>query len=113
MDPAMKEKINIVFGNIFREARLKNGLTQAGIAERLGISEKYISRIENGTDGVSNETLIKYMNILGITPNELYKEFINNEQVKAHIEFSESLDDLSADKINFLVSVIQLLKKLD
>ena len=38
--------------------------TQKELAEKIGISLKYISRIENGNNGVKTQTLIKYMNVL-------------------------------------------------
>lgn len=44
-----KVDIDKVLGEVFKEYRLKNKLTQEKIAEKLGISVKYISRIENGT----------------------------------------------------------------
>ena len=51
-----KIDIDRVLGNTFKEYRLKSKLTQEKIAEVLGISVKYISRIENGTGGVKIET---------------------------------------------------------
>ena len=112
MDSKGKSEINIIFGKILRDYRIKNRFTQERMAEELGISVKYISRIENGNGGVKTETLIKYMNILGISPNVLYQKFINNEKVKNQIELSEMVNDLSDDKIDFLISLIDLLKNL-
>ena len=66
MKSVKKIDIDKVLGEIFKEYRVKNKLTQEKIAEKLGISVKYISRIENGTGGVKVETLVNYMNILGI-----------------------------------------------
>ena len=66
MKSITKTDIDKVLGEIFKEYRLKNNLTQEKIAEKLGISVKYISRIENGIGGVKVETLVKYMNILNI-----------------------------------------------
>lgn len=113
MDTKIKSEMDKVFGSILKDYRLKNSLTQAEIAEKLGISEKYVSRIETGTGGISKETLAKYMNILGISPNTMYKEFINNPQIKTEIEVSEKINGLSEDKLNVILGMIELLKTLE
>ena len=88
------------------------GLTQEQLAEQLGISLKYISRIENGNNGIKTQTLIKYMNILKITPNTLYKEFITDSQTKKNIELTEKICSLSEEKKVFITSVIDLLNDM-
>ena len=100
-------------GKILREFRLKNRLTQEQLSEKLSISLKYISRIENGNNGVKTQTLINYMNVLGITPNTVYKPFITHPEIAKNIEISEKLDCLSDEKKDFLNAMIDLLKDLD
>ena len=46
MKSLKKLDIDKVLGEVFKEYRVKNKLTQEKIAEKLGISVKYISRIE-------------------------------------------------------------------
>ena len=72
----------------------------------------YISRIENGNNGIKTQTLIKYMNILKITPNTLYKEFITDSQTKKNIELTEKICSLSEEKKVFITSVIDLLNDM-
>ncbi len=107
-----KIDIDKILGEIFKEYRLKNSLTQEKIAEKLGISVKYISRIENGTGGVKVETLVNYMNILGISPNTIFEKLIENDDLKLQIQLSKKLTELSDDKINFVITIIDLLKNL-
>ena len=113
MKSEKKVDIDKVLGEIFKEYRVKNKLTQEKIAEKLGISVKYISRIENGNNGVKTQTLINDMNILGITPNTIYSSFITNQEAAKNIEISEKISSLSDDKKDFLNSIIDLLKELD
>lgn len=47
-----KSEIDKIFGKILRDFRVKNGFTQEQLSEELGISLKYISRIENGNNGI-------------------------------------------------------------
>ena len=113
MNSISKTEVDKIFGKILRDFRIKNELTQEKLSEKLGISLKYISRIENGNSGIKTQTLIKYMNILGISPNTIYKEFITNEKIKSQIELSEKMNDLSEDKLAFLDSIVDLLKNLN
>lgn len=111
MKSTKKLDIDKILGEIFKEYRVKNKLTQEKIAEKLGISVKYISRIENGTGGVKVETLVNYMNILCISPNVLFEKLITNENLKSHIELSKKVNNLSDDKIYLISSIIDLLNK--
>lgn len=112
MDSLTKEDIDKSIGQVLKRFRKSYHLTQEKISEQVGISLKYVSRIENGNGGISTETLIRYMNSLGITPNTIYKDFIYNEKVKRQIELSEKLTNLSEEKLIFLSTIIELLKDL-
>ena len=112
MKSIKKLDIDKVLGEVFKEYRLKNNLTQEKIAEKLGISVKYISRIENGTGGVKVETLVNYMNILCISPNVIFEKLIVNENLKTQLQLSKRARELSDDKINFILSIIDLLENI-
>ncbi len=112
MSSISKSDIDKNFGKILRDFRVKNKLTQEQLSEKLGISLKYISRIENGNNGVKTQTLINYMNILGITPNTIYASFITDKEAAKNIEISEKLALLSDEKKDFINSMIDLLQNL-
>ena len=113
MEPVSKENIDKIFGKILREYRIKNNLTQEQLSEKLGISLKYISRIENGNNGVKTQTLINYMNILGITPDLLYKPFIKHSEISENIKVSEKIVSLSKEKKQFILEIVDLLNNLN
>ena len=52
------------------------------------------------------------MNILGISPNLMYKEFINNPRVKKEIEVSEKISELSTEKLEIILEMTKMLKDL-
>lgn len=112
MNAEVKSEMDKVFGMILKKHRIELNLTQAEMSEKLGISEKYVSRVETGTGGISKETLAKYMNLLGISPNKMYKEFINNPRVKTEIEVSEQISSLSEEKLQVILEMTKLLKDL-
>ena len=109
MNSVSKNEINNSFGKVLKDFRVKKGYTQETMAEKLGISLKYISRIENGYSGIKTRTLINYMNILGITPNTIFKELMTNKDIIKQIEISEKLNQLSEEKLNFVDNMIDLL----
>ena len=113
MSSDLKLNIDKSFGKTLKEYRTKNHFTQEYLSENLSISLKYISRIENGNNGVKVETLINYMNLLGITPNTIFAPFMTHPEVTKNIEISEKVLDLSNDKKDFLNSTIDLLKNLN
>ena len=113
MNSFTKLDIDKIFGKILRDFRKKHHLTQEELSEKLGISLKYISRIENGNNGVKTQTLIRYMNILGITPNTIFSAFITNEEAAKNVEISEKIVNLSDEKKELLNSIIDLLKDFD
>lgn len=112
MKSLKKMDIDKILGEIFKEYRIKNKLTQEKIAEKLGISVKYISRIENGTGGVKVETLVNYMNILGISPNIIFDKLIINEDLRPQLNLSNKASKLSNEKINFVSDIIDMLEDL-
>lgn len=113
MNSVSKSDIDKNIGKVLRDFRIKNKLTQEQLSEKLGISLKYISRIENGNNGVKTQTLIKYMNILGLTPNTIYAPFITDKEAAKNIEISEKLSFLSDEKKDFISSMIDLLQELN
>ena len=113
MNSISKSDIDKNFGKVLRKYRIKNHLTQEQLSEELSISLKYISRIENGNNGIKTQTLIHYMNFWGITRNTIYKPFMEHPEVAKNIELSEKINDLSDEKKEFLSSVIDLLRNLD
>ena len=52
------------FGQKIQEYRKKNHLTQAMLAEKVGVNEKQISRIESGFNYPNLNTFIKMLSIL-------------------------------------------------
>ena len=109
MDSFSKSEIDKFFGKIIKEYRLKSGITQEKLSEELGISIKYVSRLENGYSGIKRQTLINCMNLLGISPNIIFSEFMTNEDVINKIEISHKLEKLSKKQLNFVNGMIELI----
>lgn len=60
-------------GRNFRRLRLAKGLTQELVAERSGISQQYLSGLEQGTRNPSIVILYEIAQALGVSHVELVK----------------------------------------
>lgn len=110
MDSFSKAEIDKHFGKILKAYRKKAKITQEELAEKLGISLKYISRIENGNNGVKTQNLIQYMNILGVPPDTLFGIFMTHPNIKKDMDFYQKITSLSEEQKEFVSSIIDLLK---
>lgn len=59
------------FATALRELRLRRGLTQATLAERLGTSEQYLSRLEAGKVAPGVDQVARLAEALGATVHDL------------------------------------------
>lgn len=59
-------------GNRVRELRVRAGLTQSRLADRVDISHEFMSRLERGIKAPSLETAKKIADALGISVAELF-----------------------------------------
>lgn len=101
-------------GNFILEERKAKNLTQAKLAEKLFISEKTISKWENGNGIPDTESLPKICEILGISINELLSgERLSNAdyKIKAEEKMLElrKLKEEHDKKMLFLETVIGVL----
>ena len=110
MNSVTKSDIDKDFGQTIKKFRVNAGLTQEQLSEKLGISLKYISRLENGYSGIKTQTLIRCMNILGIEPNILFSKFITNKDIKDNIQLSVDIATLPEDYKFLASSIVDLLK---
>jgi transcriptional regulator with XRE-family HTH domain len=56
-----------------REWREFRNLRQEDLAKLVGVSESIISRYETGRRGISLQMQIRFMRVLGITPNQFFE----------------------------------------
>jgi len=59
-------------GRRIKALRKQAGLTQEGLAERVGLNPKYISGIERGRENPTLDTLLRLARELGAPPVELF-----------------------------------------
>lgn len=82
--------IKLLLGKRIREYRKKHNLTQFQLAERLGIDDKHLSRIELGKNMPQANTILKLAEVFGIEVKDLF-EF---SYLKPSAEIREELEML-------------------
>ncbi len=84
---------NFTFGNFICELREKKGLTQGELGKKLGVSNKAVSKWENGGAYPSSELMLPLARELGISIEELYGAISNSKSEKSKLR--RFLDKLS------------------
>jgi transcriptional regulator with XRE-family HTH domain len=68
------------FGQIIRERRRRNNLTQEQVARQMGASTPYVGHLESGKRHPSDELLTRLADVLGFDRRELF--FLANPQAR-------------------------------
>lgn len=89
-----------------KEFRENRKLTQDKLAELVGIDPKHLSRIENGRNYPSFETLEKILENLNVSYEDIFKydHFIQSENLVEAI--NEKLSQLDYEKLKFIFKMI-------
>lgn len=70
----LADTIEKALGAIVTELRIKKGVSQAALADKLGYSISYISKLERGHMNPTLRTLFDLADSLGIKPDVLVKK---------------------------------------
>lgn len=63
-----------MFGNLIRQARLKAGITQEELAEKVRLTREYISLLERGKRMPTIAVFIRLARAVGISPADLIQQ---------------------------------------
>ena len=91
----MKKTSTIRIGKNFQKIRKSFGYTQEKLAEKIEVSPRYISDVEQDKAKPSYEVLVKMCNIFNIGLDDVFSEYLNLKGNKA-LEYSlAGFDNLS------------------
>ncbi len=95
---------------IIQDARRKAKLTQAELAEQIGISEKHLSKIETGKNYPALDTFLKILSTLNLTLGDFGLHGVTEKS--SNKKFLQNIIDTSSEKqLNAFVDVITALVK--
>ena len=100
---------NKLIGKRIANARKVAKLTQAKLSEKVGISEKYLSRIECGKQSPNISTVIRICDALCVSADKLLS--INNITASGDIIQNE-IADFSTDEQKQIVEIIKIIKEI-
>ena len=92
MTTKQPQSLDLYIGKIIHNARKKQSLTIADIAEQSGISRGMLSKIENGQVSPSLDSLQKIARALGVPISAFFKEFDNEESQAQLVRSNEKLE---------------------
>ena len=69
----MEDKIKRIIGRNIKAERVRKGLTQENLSEKLNMSLSYISKLEQGRISPSGIVLYRLSRILDVTLEEFFK----------------------------------------
>ena len=73
------ETAKIRLAHKLAEIREKAHLTQAQIAKKMDVSQRLVSRIESGSNNLTLETLIKFLDLFGVSMKVHFEKRENQE----------------------------------
>lgn len=103
--PLSKEMI----GKRISNARKAIGLTQAELSEKVGISEKYLSRMENGKQVPSVVVVAKICEALCISADTLLSL---NKITISNTSIHNEIAGFSTDEQKQIVEIIKIIKEI-
>lgn len=98
-------------GQRIRSFRIANNLTQAQFAESLDVSTNYVSEIENGKKGISQETLFKLCDIYHLSADFLLFGK-GNDSTLGECTLFELLSSIPTDTIPIVIEYLQAALKI-
>ena len=101
----------ILLGQRIQQMRKKKGYSQSMLSEIVDKSPTYISYIENGSRGMSLETLVDIANALNATADDLLKDSLENTVIVTGHNFSDLLADCSDYEQKVLLEILEAAKQ--
>lgn len=86
-------------GSLIRQHRKEKRLTLKAVAEKAGVSEGFLSQVENSTSSPSVDTLISISNAIGVNAGDLLNQVSPQEDLG--IVRRKEWDDLEVPKAGF------------
>lgn len=99
-----------IIGQRIRECRLKAGYTQAQFAELMDISVNFLSEIETGKKGMSQETIYKLCQKLQLSAD--YILFGAQTPAPLPCDLIQLVNSLSSEDLHSLIDYILALQKM-
>ena len=95
-----------IIGKKIQEFRKKKGITQEDLAEVIDISPHYLSALERGLYNIKLETLVKILNYLDCSADDVFCDVVNKSFAVTSSRLSERLENLPIEEQNKILAVV-------
>lgn len=96
--------------NIIQNKRRKAGLKQAELAEKIGISEKHLSKIETGKNYPALDTFLRIVDTLNLTLRD-FGVYTTSKESSKRILLQKIINNSSENQIDTYADIIVALQK--
>ena len=96
-------------GNRIQKTRQVKGITQSELAQKLGMTPKYISNIECGGKNPTLETFVAIANALEVDANSLLVDVLNTSDEIKCSALGEKLRSFPPEKRGKLLRILELI----
>ena len=107
----MADKLDIkkLLGKRIKEIRTRQGLTQEFLAEKIGVGQRNLSKIECGSNFVTSEPLARILSALNVEAKELFDFNHNNNTDILKQELLEAITNETID-LNLMYRFYEAIK---
>ena len=95
-----------IIGKKIQEFRKKKGMTQEELSEVIDISPHYLSALERGIYNIKLDTLVKILNCLDCSADEVFCDVVNKSCALSSCRLSERLDALPKEEQERILAVV-------
>ena len=95
-----------IIGKRIQEFRKKKGMTQEELSEIIDISPHYLSALERGIYNIKLETLVKILNCLDCSADEVFCDVVDKSSAVSANRLSERLDSLPKEEQEKILAVV-------
>ncbi len=100
----------ILLGQRIRAIRIKKGISQMELAERIERSAAYMSYVETAYKFCSLDTLVRVANALNVSTDDLLVDSLSNTVKVSNHEFADILADCSDYEMRVLLDIVKAAK---
>ena len=100
-----------IIGKRIQEFRKKRGMTQEELSEFIDISPHYLSALERGIYNIKLETLVKILNCLDCSADEVFCDVVNKSFALTTNRLSKKLEELSPEEQEKILAVVDTMIK--
>lgn len=105
------DKVEKSIGKRVQEYRKIRGLTQTQLADMINISPNYLSALERGVYSINIELLIKIMNCLDCTANDLFCDVMQTGYKIKASRLSDMIEKLPTKEQERIFSIVETMIK--